>query len=121
MPPSHGDGIAVLHEFLAKVPTEQHLLVHALHTCVTGAAPELKVSLKWGNLTYHAKRNACAIVSHRDHVNLQVWDAIHLDDPSRLLEGTGKEMRHIAISNEGEFDAVAIGELVKLAALRASE
>ncbi len=74
--------MSALNEFLEKVPTEQHALIRSLDTVISKAAPKLGASLKWGNLTYHAKTNVCSLVSHRNHVNLQVWGGASLKDPA---------------------------------------
>jgi hypothetical protein len=39
-----------------------------------------------------------------------------LNDPLALLVGTGKQMRHIKIASEADFDPKAIAALVKQAA-----
>lgn len=83
---------------------------------VTRAAPSLEVSLKWGNLTYHAQRNVCSIVSHKRHVNLQFWRGTQLDDPRGLLAGTGKQMRHLTFEPDAPFDSRYVASLVRQAA-----
>lgn len=49
----------MLNEFLKKIPAEQHALVQVLDTVISKAVPTLTPSLKWGNLTYHGKKNVC--------------------------------------------------------------
>lgn len=108
--------MSALDEFLKKVPAEQQALVRALDAVISKAAPGLATSLKWGNLTYHGTKNVCSLVSHRNHVNVQIWDGASLEDPSGLLAGTGKEMRHVTIASEADLDAKAIARFVEQAA-----
>lgn len=108
--------MSTLDEFLKKVPTERHALVRSLDAVISKAAPGLTTSLKWGNLTYQGAKIVCSLVSHRDHVNLQLWGGAELDDPSGLLEGTGKEMRHLKVASESDLDAKVIAGFVKQAA-----
>lgn len=108
--------MSALSEFLEKIPVEQHALIRSLDAVISKAAPALGASLKWGNLTYGGKKNVCSLVSHEDHVNLQVWSGASLNDPGGLLTGTGKDMRHIKIASEADIDAKSIAELVKQAA-----
>lgn len=105
----------VLNEFLGKIPAEQHALVRLLDAVISKAAPTLTASLKWGNLTYHGKKNVCSLVSHKHHVNLQIWGGARLKDPRGLLTGTGKDMRHIKVASEADVDPKYIADLVKLA------
>lgn len=107
--------MSVLNEFLEKIPAEQHALVRSLDAVISKAGPTLAASLKWGNLTYHGKKNVCSLVSHKHHVNLQVWGGARLKDPRGLLTGTGKDMRHIKIVSEADVDSKYIADLVKQA------
>ncbi len=57
-----------------------------------------------------------AIVLHKEHVNLQVPRGIDLPDPGRMLEGTGKAMRHVKIRTDETIRSDEIKELVESAA-----
>lgn len=107
--------MSVSNEFLEKIPAEQHALTRTLHAVITKAGPTLTACLKWGNLTYHEEKNACSLVSHKHHVNQQIWGGARLKDPRGLLTGTGKDMRHIKIVSEADVDSKYIADLVKQA------
>ena len=53
----------------------------------------------------------------KDHTNLGFFYGAHLDDPGRLLEGAGKNMRHVKLRAGRMPDAVALEELVNAAYL----
>jgi hypothetical protein len=38
---------------------------------------------------------AVALIPHKGHVNVQLADGALLDDPSGIVEGTGKRIRHV--------------------------
>ena len=103
-------------EFLKSVSPEHRALVRDLDALIRESAPDLVPSLKWGHLTYHARRNACSIVTHGQHVNLQVWGGAGLRDPRRLLQGTGQDMRHIRFVVGARFNCSAVVAIVKQAA-----
>ncbi len=46
------------------------------------------------------------------HVNVGFFFGALLDDPARLLEGTGKRGRHVKLRPGREVDAVALAQLV---------
>ncbi|MDZ7693585.1 MAG: DUF1801 domain-containing protein [Balneolaceae bacterium] len=96
--------MAALDDFLSKVPDAQKPLIKQLHNLITEALPSLESSTKWGNLTYHNDNNICSLVSHKRHVNLQIWNGATLEDSKNMLEGTGKRMRHIKIRDYNELD-----------------
>ncbi len=47
------------------------------------------------------------------HVNVGFFLGATLSDPSGLLEGTGKRMRHIKLKPGKEIDAEALGRLIR--------
>ena len=49
------------------------------------------------------------------HVNVGFFRGAELADPTRLLEGTGKYMRHVKLRPEGSVDAAALIELIETA------
>jgi hypothetical protein len=49
------------------------------------------------------------------HVNVGFFRGAELSDPSGLLEGTGKFMRHVKLRPESEINATALMKLVETA------
>ena len=101
---------------LATLPPGAAATVAALDEVITATAPSLSVSVKWGNLTYAREgRNLLAIIAHRRHVNLQLWNGAGLEGFG--LEGTGKAMRHLKLPLGGGIDRGAVAALVRAAQL----
>jgi hypothetical protein len=50
-----------------------------------------------------------------DHVNVGFFFGALLDDPARLLEGTGKRGRHVKLRPGREIDAAALSRLIEVA------
>jgi len=48
----------------------------------------------------------------RDHVNVGFFQGAMLHDPAKLLEGTGKRMRHVKLKPGLRIDAAALDELI---------
>jgi hypothetical protein len=53
--------------------------------------------------------------AYREHVNVGFFFGALLDDPARLLEGTGKRGRHVKLRPGREVDAAALARLVDVA------
>ena len=51
----------------------------------------------------------------RAHVNVGFFFGAFLKDPSRLLEGTGKRMRHVKLRPGKQLGVAALGQLIDLA------
>jgi hypothetical protein len=48
----------------------------------------------------------------RTHANVGFFHGAELDDPTGLLQGTGKRMRHVKVKPGGDLDAVALAALI---------
>ena len=51
----------------------------------------------------------------RDHVNVGFFHGALLRDPARLLEGTGKRMRHVKLRPGRDVDTIALSNLIDVA------
>lgn len=51
----------------------------------------------------------------RTHVNVGFFRGAEIADPDRLLEGTGKFMRHVKLRPDKELDSAALTRLIKAA------
>jgi hypothetical protein len=51
----------------------------------------------------------------RSHVNVGFFNRRALADPARLLQGTGKNMRHVKLKPESEVDEYALDDLIEAA------
>lgn len=49
------------------------------------------------------------------HVNVGFFQGASLPDPARLLQGSGKFMRHVKLKPTTAIDAAALGRLIELA------
>jgi hypothetical protein len=57
----------------------------------------------------------CYIAPYKNHVNLGFYYGGRLEDPDNLLEGTGKDMRHVKIRDKADLEKPAIVKLVRKA------
>jgi hypothetical protein len=53
-----------------------------------------------------------AIIPHSAHVNLQLADGVALPDPTGLVEGTGKRIRHVKSRSVEETQRPALRDIV---------
>ena len=57
----------------------------------------------------------CYIALHKDHINLGFNQGADLSDPTGLLEGPGKSLRHTKISRSEDLDQPALRRLLEAA------
>jgi len=55
------------------------------------------------------------IMPKRGYVNLGCYHGVALTDPARLLEGTGKRLRHVKVRSRTDATQPALRQLVKAA------
>ena len=90
-------------------------LVGALRALVTQSFPNLVEEPKrgWNNITYRNKGVVCAISPHEGHVNLHFYKGVDLPDPHRLLQGSGKALRHVKVMMPKDIRANEITQLIR--------
>ncbi len=90
----------------------------AVQRVVTEALPDAVTQFDPGNGllaigTSVAMRDLLfAIIPHRAHVNLQLADGVDLPNPSGLIEGTGKRIRHVKIRSADGAGSPAVRAIV---------
>jgi len=96
----------------------RQLVLEELAPCCEYIVEVYIISLLYGP-TYRMKDGICYIGVIRDHVNLGFIRGSELADPQRILEGTGKQMRHIKIRNMSDLGRPAIRAYLQEACERA--
>jgi hypothetical protein len=109
-----GRPAALIQAWLDTLRSEQQAAALALNAAVLAAEPGLARAIKWGNLVYlHNGVHAVAVVVHRDHVNLQVFNGAHLVPDFPELEGAGKAVRHLKFRYAQAPDAALVRAVVR--------
>ena len=93
-------------------------LVQTLRDLVKQIAPQLQEEVKsgWGAIVYRGNGMVCAISPHKTHVNLNFYKGAHLHDPGGLLQGIGKDMRHVRIQCNEDIRFEVLGAMLREAA-----
>lgn len=58
------------------------------------------------------KHTVCTIILSKKGVKLGLWRGTELPDPKRLLQGSGKVHRYVAIEHEEDIDNPALVQLL---------
>ncbi|HEX6363757.1 MAG TPA: DUF1801 domain-containing protein [Albitalea sp.] len=102
---------ALIETWFDTLRPEQKDMARRLRELVTQASPALVSSVKWGNLMFtHEGTHAVAIVMHKDHANLQIFNGAQLVERFPELEGSGRGVRHLRFRYRYPVDE----ELVRL-------
>ena len=101
-------------EYIEKLPKDQKAIATKLRQLIVKGAAKAEEEVKWGMPCYALNGQLCYIQKAKDHVKLGFNHGAELDDPSGLLEGSGKGMRHVKVS-EANYDEKALKALVQQA------
>jgi hypothetical protein len=105
---------ALIETWFDTLRPEQQELARALRDLVLAASPALVSSVKWGNLMFtYEGTHAVAIVMHRDHANLQIFNGAALAERFPELEGAGKGVRHLRFRLRYPIDEELVREVVQ--------
>jgi hypothetical protein len=101
-----------LDQYLLSYNEKIGLLTRDIRNMILELVPEMDEVIKWKNLFYEQNGFVCAIVLHKDHVNLQFARGTELKDPTKMLEGTGKKIRHVKIYGSDLINTEKLKKLI---------
>ena len=99
-------------EYINNLPEDKKEIVKVLREIILSVYPSLNESLKQKQQVYSKKGDICYIFPTAGHVNLGFYKGTELKDPKKMLEGTGKTMRHIKIKSLEDINKEYFWELV---------
>lgn len=110
-----------LRSFLEAYPPEVREWALGARALILRVVPdaEEKVLRPWEMIAYGLGKKFCAISPYRSWVNLHFHQGAALPDPSKLLEGTGKNARHVKVASASDLRRRALVALIKAAAREA--
>jgi hypothetical protein len=96
---------------------ELQKVVRALRSFVKKTVPGTKETVNsWGIPTFEKKAPFCFYMVGKNHVTFGFHFGASLPDPEGLLEGTGKNIRHVKLLTAEDLKQKGIRQLVRAAA-----
>jgi hypothetical protein len=88
---------SVAQTALETIAPELRPVAVAMRAAILKVAPALQESIKWGLLAFSGKKIIFTLVPYKTHINLQFFEGASVDPERKLLEGTGKNLRHFKL------------------------
>ncbi len=89
----------------------------ALQAAIRNAAPDVMEAVKWGNLVFSVHDVVfAAIVPHKAHANLQIFNGSQLPPGLPLLDGVGRGPRTLRCRFTQPVDRVAVEMVISASA-----
>ena len=98
-----------IEEWIARAPDELGPVLRKLREAILDLPAHLEERIKWSAPCYGIDNaNAFNLDWHANHATLQLWVGAYLPDPAGIVEGTGKNLRHVKIKSADfeNWDAV---------------
>ena len=110
------DYINEVSEYIEKAPENHREILTKLRDLIAAKSPEATEGFKWSRPVYGLEKDFCYLNYSQKHVNLGFFNFEKINDTQGLLEGTGKQMRHIKIKNLENLDEDYLGKMIQQAA-----
>ena len=103
----------LLERSLQGKPAELREISQGLRELVRGALPEVRERLNpWHIYSFAGRQDFCYLAVSSQHVSLGFIKGTSLRDPGQLLEGTGRNLRHVKFRRPEDLDRTGLRELV---------
>jgi hypothetical protein len=92
-------------------------VARSLGKLVKKAVPKVKEGINaWRQPTFESNGPFCVYMPGKNHITFIFIRGTSLPDPEGLLEGTGKNLRHVKIRSQDDLSREGFNELLKAAA-----
>lgn len=84
---------------------ELHAIVDGVRATVRSVAPQAAERVMYGGLLFSAPEQFCGVFAYSAHVSVEFGKGAELEDPHRVLEGSGQFRRHIKLKTLGDIES----------------
>lgn|SRR5690554_1566666 len=97
--------IEIVDQYIANLSGEIQVITQALREMILQVSTDLREEYKWSMPNYSYNGLVCYLQASKKHVNLGFHKGNELEkmDSHRLLQGSGKNMRHIRITHKEDI------------------
>ena len=90
--------------YIKAAPEDHQHIMEELRSLINKAVPGVKENFKWGRPVFSTVKDFAYLKAAKAYVTLGFFDFSKLEDRDEVLEGTGKDMRHIKIKKLSDID-----------------
>lgn len=112
-PPSMNSQVT---NFINSAPPDQQLIMQTLRQLLHESVAGVQEDFKWSRPVFRKEKDFAYLKTAKGYVTLGFFNFQKLSDPGNLLEGTGKDMRHIKIKKAADIDKPLLKDWFQTAA-----
>lgn len=114
--PVTADARAV-EQLIESYPTQMREIIGKLRSVAKASMPGADEFVYHDTINYRLPQSPstwiCYIAAARNYVRLEFYFGASLTDPKKLLEGTGKRMRHVKVRTVEKASEDAVADLIR--------
>jgi hypothetical protein len=102
--------------YINEASADQKQIMGQLRQLIHENVPGVTEEFKWSRPVFRSTKDFAYFKTSKAHLTLGFTSFANLDDKDNLLEGTGKDMRHIKIKKPSDINAQLLAGWFKAAA-----
>jgi hypothetical protein len=102
--------------YLEAAPAPQAACMQLLLSWLEAEVPGVQVQIKWSRPVFGTTHDIAYFKSTKKYLTLGFMKGAELFDPQQLLEGEGKDMRHIKLNDPTTMPEAQIRQWMRMAA-----
>jgi len=111
------DGREWIDEYVSRKEVTLREVAQGLRQLMRKTVPSVRESVNpWKMPTFESNGPMCFFTIGKSHVTFGFLRATSLPDPEKLLEGTGKNLRHVKLRSPEDLRNPALKKLIQAAA-----
>jgi len=91
----------------------QQEVLTELRKLILSVAPNANEQFKWSRPVYGIEKDFCYLKTNKKNVTLGFFEFDKIITNNHLIEGTGKSMRHVKLTNIEEIDDFQIKNMIE--------
>ena len=99
-----------INNYILNAPEDQAIIMQKVRELIKQSVPNAKENYKWSRPVFTASKDFAYLKTAKGYVTLGFFDFHKLEDTKQLLQGTGKDMRHIKIKKLADIDEELLKE-----------
>jgi len=100
-------------EYINNASKEQKETMEAIRKLIHESVLNTTEEFKWNRPVFKADKDFAYLKTAQAYITLGFFNFQKLNDPKNLLEGTGKDMRHIKLKSTNDIDKKLLVEWFK--------
>lgn len=86
-------------DYIEKAPDEQKQIMNSIRKLIHESVDNVTEEFKWSRPVFNAGKDFAYLKTAKKHVTLGFFNFEKINDADNLLEGTGKDMRHVKLKS----------------------